>query len=999
MPVKFTFDARRRYPLNGVPMARLSAAIVFALLCSGSPDLCAQPAAEAVRVQTQDQTGSTSSTANAQSSKKKAAKDDDKQAKDLSAVVVTGIRASVEKAQDVKFDADTFVDSVSATDIGALPDRSVTETLSRIPGVTIDHFLSQGDPEHFSAEGSGVQVRGLTQVRSELNGRDIFSANGGHALSFQDVPSELMSGVDVYKNQTAEMIEGGLGGTVNLRTFMPFDFQGQKIAASASENYGDFSKKYKPSASVLYSNRWNTSLGEMGFLVDVADSRLTTRTDGLFVRPFFKNAGGIWVPRGADWRTLKYNRKRDGYYLAFQWRPNDDLDFFATAFQSKYHEVWDEDAIFVSNDPTQVVVDASQPSQINGGVFQSGRLTQPGGVPMGTDIRASDSHSKTTDFSTGVKWRLSDQTDLSSSVQFVKATTESLDSTVALGTNVPYIDVALNGNSPPHIGVDTSFTGNPANYYWGFTMDHQNQNYAKELAWRADIDHRFSSGFVQGMKAGVRLTNRYADNIDTGYNWMPVFQTWMQYWALPGGVPLPGLDLNGTVNSSLVHLDTFKNFYKGDAGVPGAFYAPVLSTALGYPGSYAAIHDAASPYYTCCYANPYQPTLLDAAHTNIQHEKTYAAYAMLDFGVDDANLSGNVGVRAVKTRNSADGFLVYPNQALAPYLGTGQSAPVSARNEYTDVLPSLNVKWQFAPDWITRFAFSKAIARPDFSQMQAYQILNAAVVSGYTPPPGTTTLPIDKLTLTGSSNSNPYLTPMKANQFDLSLEWYFDQDRGGMAWINLFHKGISDYFRNESRFVTYPGVDGNSYQYLITRPVNVGKATIDGVEIGWNQFFDFLPVKGFGMSANYTYIRSRTHVPDDTTAVPIDTDGSTYGSLPADGLSKNSLNVAGFYEHGPWQIRLAYNWRSQYLLSIGPNGYNGTDNSIPWKLPVFADAYGQLDGSLFYAFNDHVKLGLEMNNLNNAEQRTIMVQNASGKHVTSWYVNDTRYALTMRVAF
>ncbi|OZB67602.1 MAG: hypothetical protein B7X33_04680, partial [Lysobacterales bacterium 13-68-4] len=334
----------------------------------------------------------------------------------------------------------------------------------------------------------------------------------------------------------------------------------------------------------------------------------------------------------------------------------------------------------------------------------------------------------------------------------------------------------------------------------------------------------------------VRLTNRYADNIDTGYNWMPVFQTWMQYWALPGGVPLPGLDLNSTVNSSLVHLDTFKNFYKGDAGVPGAFYAPVLSTALGYPGSYAAIHDAAIPFYSCCYANPYQPTLLDAAHTNVQHEKTYAAYAMLDFGIDEANLTGNVGVRAVKTRNSADGFLVYPNLALAPYLGAGQSAPINARNEYTDVLPSLNVKWELAPDWVTRFAFSKAIARPDFSQMQAYQILNAAVVSGYTPPPGATSLPIDKLTLTGSSNSNPYLTPMKANQFDLSLEWYFDQDRGGMAWINLFHKGIRDYFRNESRFVTYPGVDGNSYPYLITRPVNVGKATIDGAEFGWNQF-------------------------------------------------------------------------------------------------------------------------------------------------------------------
>ena len=978
------------YAARPIRLARLSIAVSMGLmLCCTS--LIAQTAPDTDQAKPD--------TANSKDGKpKKTLSADGKPMANLGEIVVTGIRASVEKAQDIKRDADTFVDSVTATDIGALPDRSVTETLSRIPGVTIDHFLSVGDPEHFSAEGNGVQVRGLTQVRSELNGRDSFSANGGRSLSFQDVPSELMSGVDVYKNQKADMIEGGLGGSVNLRTFMPFDFKGQKIAASVSENYGDFVKKYKPSASVLYSNRWDTNVGEMGFLVDVAHSELATRTDGLFVRPFFKDAAGVWVPRGADWRTLQYSRKRDGAYMAFQWRPSSDLELYATAFQSKYHEIWYEDAIFVQNDPTKVTVDASQPSQINGSVFQSGRLTQDGGMPMGTDIRASNRRSKTTDFSTGLKWLLGTSTEVTSELQYIKATTKSLDSTVALGVNVPYIDVTVGGGTP-RIGVDTSYTKNPANYYWGFTMDHQDQNEADELAWRADIKHSLDSGFVHALKAGVRITDRDATNINTGYNWKPVFQTWMQYWAVPGGVPLPGLNLNGTVNSGLVHLDTFNNFYRGATNIPGAFYAPLLMTALGYPNSYQNIHSAADPFYLCCYAGTYQNTVLDAAHTNDQSEKTYAAYGMLEFGVDDANLSGNVGVRAVTTKNAAKGFLVYPNEVLAPYLGTGQITPITASNDYTDVLPSFNLKWEFAPNWITRFAASKAIARPDFSQMQAYQVLSANVKSGYTAPPGATTVPIDKLDLTGDSFSNPYLKPMKANQFDLSLEWYFDPDHGGMAWVNSFHKGVRDYFRRESRLLTYPGADGNSYEYLITRPVNVGTATIDGVEIGWNQFFDFLPVKGFGMSANYTYIKSKTHVPNATDAVPLDTDGSHFGDLPADGLSKNALNVAAFYEQGPWQVRLAYNWRSQYLLSIGPNGYNGTDNNVAWKLPVFSDAYGQLDGSVFYAFNDNLKLGLEMNNLNNAEQRTIMYQNAAGKHITSWYVNDRRYALTLRASF
>lgn len=928
---------------------------------------------------------------------------------ELDAVVVTGIRGSVYRAQDIKRDADTFVDSVTALDIGALPDRSITETLSRIPGVTIDRFLSVGDPEHFSAEGNGVAVRGLTQVRSELNGRDSFSASGGRSLSFQDVPSELMAGVDVYKNQKADMIEGGLGGSVDLRTFMPFDFEGSRFGMSFSANRGDFADNVQPSGSILYSNRWETDHGDFGILVDVAHSGLATRTDGLFVRPFFNTANtdlnndgtneNLWLPRGADWRTLEYERERQGAYVALQWRPSDALELRATAFQSKYDELWYEDAIFVSNDPLQVRVDASQPYEMDGNVFVSGRLLSNGDIPMGTDIRASHRKSKTTDYSFGLKWVFSDRTELSTDLQYIKADTRALDSTVSLGLNVPYIDIDLS-NGIPRIGVDETFTANPANYYWGFTMDHQDDNEADEIAWRADIKHSFDNAFFDSVKFGIRATDRDAHSIDTGYDWQPVFQPWMQWWALPGGVPLPGLDLNGTVNSSLTNIITFDNFYRGGANTPGSFYSPILATALGFPNSYLDIHGAAIPYYSCCYGQITPRNLADPQWGNVQKERTYAAYAMVNFAVDDMMLDGNFGVRVVRTENSADGYLVYPNNAFAPYLGTGQSEPISAKNSYTDVLPSVNVKWEPAENWIVRFAASKAIARPNFSDMQAYQQLNVAVRDGVDPDPGETLDPED-LELTGSSYDNPYLEPMKANQFDLSLEWYFAPDRGGMAWINFFYKDVKDYFRRQTELVSYPGVDGNQYEYLITRPVNVGTAKIQGAEIGWNQFFDFLPAPfdGLGMSANFTYIDSSTRVPNNLDVVPRDTDGSLFDDLPADGLSKQSYNVAAFYEKGPWQVRLAYNWRSEYLLSVGPNGYNGGDGGIAWKLPVYSDDFGQLDGSIFYKFSDHVQFGLEMNNLNNAEQRTLMDQNGAGKRTTSWYVNDRRYAATVRFTF
>src|SRR5574343_1581635 len=130
----------------------------------------------------------------------------------IETVQVTGQRAALQSAQKIKQNSDEIVDSIVAEDMGKLPDRSVTEVLQRVVGVTIDRTMSKSDPEHFSVEGSGVSIRGLSYVRSELNGRDSFSANGGRSLNFEDVPPELMAGVDIYKNPSADQIEGGISG-------------------------------------------------------------------------------------------------------------------------------------------------------------------------------------------------------------------------------------------------------------------------------------------------------------------------------------------------------------------------------------------------------------------------------------------------------------------------------------------------------------------------------------------------------------------------------------------------------------------------------------------------------------------------------------------------------------------------------------------------------------------------------------------------------------------
>jgi outer membrane receptor protein involved in Fe transport len=177
-------------------------------------------------------------------------------------IVVTGFLESLRSAQSIKRNADTIVDSVTAEDIGAMPDRSVTETLQRIPGISINRFAAGVDPDHFSAEGAGVVVRGLTYVRSEFNGREAFTANNGRALGFQDVPSELLGGVDVFKSPSADRIEGGIAGIVNLRTRLPFNEKGLKIAGSLEANYSDFIDKWSPTGAVVVSNTWDTDIGE-----------------------------------------------------------------------------------------------------------------------------------------------------------------------------------------------------------------------------------------------------------------------------------------------------------------------------------------------------------------------------------------------------------------------------------------------------------------------------------------------------------------------------------------------------------------------------------------------------------------------------------------------------------------------------------------------------------------------------------------------------------------
>src|SRR3984957_2378155 len=198
---------------------------------------------------------------------------------DLAEVIVVGVKQAIATSQNIKKEAPTFVDSITATDIGAFPDVSASDALQRVPGITVNRLQSNDDSTHPSGEPTNILIRGLTQVRTEFNGRDMFSADNGRGMNFNDISPELLSRADAYKNQTADMIEGGIAGTVDLRTRLPFDQEGHVLVGSVNAAYGDKSNQLTPAWSVLGSDSVWTDVGRFGLLADYARSHVITRTE------------------------------------------------------------------------------------------------------------------------------------------------------------------------------------------------------------------------------------------------------------------------------------------------------------------------------------------------------------------------------------------------------------------------------------------------------------------------------------------------------------------------------------------------------------------------------------------------------------------------------------------------------------------------------------------------------------------------------------------------
>lgn len=963
-------------------------------------------------------------------------------------VTVTGIRQSLESAQAIKMNAEQIVDSITAQDIGALPDRSVSEALQRIPGITLQRTNTNRDPARLASEGGGVFIRGLSWVRSETNGRDIFSANNGRDLSFEDVSADLLGGVDVYKNPSAEMIEGGIGGIVNLRTRLPFDSENQLIAFSADYNYADLMEEGFYSGNGLYSNQWDAGEGKMGALLSFSIGNIGNRTDsvqtGRFEPQTITAPGGVggmpagstvYIPNALGWRQIEWEQERTAVAAAFQWAPNDSLTF---TLQGLYGEadpkdieraLGDTDGGFGIN-PAANPGDPPPPRLIENPTFDSQGVITSGSLrdtrPT-ADTRYGEQHKKTSDYSFNVQFAPNERWSFSGDVQYVESSAEVLSMTgftqlptptAAPGdpANSSTLDFNLSGNTPVmNYTQSPNLTGDQAAYWWAAAMDHLEDNDAQSWAERADAEYTFEDNpWLSSFRFGIRASQKEATTRQTGWNWAFLSQ---QFWGGGGNAPV-FLDESGygtNINPALPgasELFNFDNFFRGDVNLPGVAWFPTAATVSnGTANAYDLLRFTQSagwgwvPLTTDFNA---ATPMADNPNGGIndQTEDTEAAYVLLRFARDEGVLGrfdGNIGARFVKTDVGAIGLLAITPltntllidqciadngaaacQALADavqFTAGGNQPGFAQANDYTDVLPSFNIRFHLSNELQLRFAASKGIVRPTFSQMMPYSTLSYDfAVDGFTPEA------VDPVTGQGG---NPNLKPTRSNNYDTSLEWYFAPS--GSATLALFYKDIKDYIFLGSSQETYTS-NGITQTFDVTRNTNGDQGTIKGFEVAYQQFYDMLPgaLSGLGFQANFTYVDSSG---GRNTAInildPDQVNGAEDETLPLEGLSETSYNVALMYEKYDISARFAYNWREEYLLTTSAANINR---------PVWFEDYGQLDGSVFYSFTPKLKFGVQGTNLLNTRSY-LDVGGATLQPRYSWTDTDRRIAVVMRAQF
>ena len=823
----------------------------------------------------------------------------------MAAVTVTGLRASLISAQEIKQNSPQLVDSVVAEDIGKFPDLTTADALARIPGVQVSHT---------GGEAVSVVVRGLPNIETTLNGYEVYTGTG-RGVALEDIPAEMLAGIDTYKSVGAEQIEGGVAGLVDVRLHRPFDFEGPEYAVTTRGYYSDQAKKDSYNLSLLGSDRWKYAGGEFGVLVDVSYSKqhyedqiadnyvhfgangeqFDLASDSSGTRGYYSDNYGLQLIPGS--------RTRTGASIMLQWKNDAGLSAY-----------WDNLFTTYQNDH-QVDFFIAIPSF---GGFRSNVTLFPAGyegynVPehydnLGTPARfvqsltanntntiaSEQSFTDATDTyqgAFGVVWDKDNirlDAEVSYNISSVRTRGVILDTIII----TPVMNVTYNLNSPSDMNLSGISYTDPANYHLSQYFDQWDKDESIQYAVKSDLLVRLRNSFLTSFEFGVRYSDRYVNS----------------HSANPGSYGLPFSTLTSTI-PGLESLSPTTPFVSSTQLNIRSWVAPnptflqdntdviraLAGRPLGLPG-------------------------VDPSRTFIDSEQNFTNYALGNYHADLGGmpLDGQFGMRFT---DAHDGLGGYQRQSVNGST-TGPFALTTVSTSRWEALPVVDGRLKIEDDLQLRASVTKTVTRPD------YAALNPAV-SLTSPGP----------TIQGSgSGGNPNLDPIRSTNYDLSLEYY--PSKSTEVTASAFYRTIDGYIQN---YADQETIGGNSYS--ITRPQSTHDGSLQGVELVYQQFFDFLPdaLKGLGVQANYTYIDGHTQSP------------GTLQQTPLGQVSKNNYNLVLIYERGPVSARLAYNWRDKFIDSFSQPGIQPTT--------VWVQSNDRLDFSMDFAITRNFTLTFDATNI------------------------------------
>jgi iron complex outermembrane recepter protein len=836
----------------------------------------------------------------------------------LEEVVVSGIRGSLQRARDMKRDADSIMEAISAEDIGKFPDNNIAESLQRITGVTISRERGQG--QQITVRGMGPEYNAVS-----LNGRVLATDNLGRELNFDVIAAELVGGAEVVKSPTASLTEGSIGAAINVRTHRPLALKDLTIMGSIKGTYNNLSEEYNPIISGLVSNTFMD--GKLGALVSLAYTNEEHRSDYLSIdgRDLYDTDGdGVkdaWGPDQINQRVVTGERSRASASFAVEYQPNDEWHFVLDGLYSKFKTEEERNGLYTHilrppyTDANNVRVDDNNNIV---GVTSTDAVVE---LVKEMTPRFSDTYQ----VGLNVEFLPTDNIEVTADLAYSEAVWDQTGDGgyfAAVGTKYANTEYIQDGDIPEIIYDVDVF--DPTIYRMNYAVRGVNSSFDDIGSFKLDGKWHVEKGILTSLQSGIAYSRRNKE---------------FRFYGTQNGCAACGYNLD--VPDEIIRGTAGEDFMSEESGniprsIPNFDHEALFAYLQPlYPGSYDVIEEFEGNY-------SYVRENLGAFYIQANFEGMFR----------DMAWSANAGVRQTTTEQIATGRTSYvqsfgfkvndsdpagtTNNGNYVNLVTERGSYV---NDYEDTLPSANFKLEFTDELTLRLAAAKVITRPSLSRIGTSLNIDARAFS------------VDDAEETGAQGSasagNPFLEPYRATQYDASLEWY-PYDETGFVFA-YFRKDLESFVTDTTELEI---INGREFQ--VSRSRNGDGGEVDGFEAAVTHTFIHLPspFDGLGIQANYTFTDSSSQLADELSTE----------SFKIEGLSEDAYNFILFYDKGPLEARLAYNYRSNYLRrAIGEHGE-----------PEYVDDYAQIDFSSSYEINDHLSVIFEGQNLTN--ERTLQYQ-------------------------